>query len=455
MKRPISLLLIGALLFALSGCSASSPESFYRLPRAGEEFESLEQCLQSALNSGYEYTSPLKGSMTQAVTVTDLDGDGVEEAVAFFRDTSGGESPLKVCLYRQDEEGEYYLFTTIEGAGNAINSASFLQLEGGDGTPEELVVTWQVSSSVYALSAYSIEEGVAVQIMESMNYSRYATADLDGDGLQELVVLQLSATDTTSRQAELYRCEDHYMVQQATASLSARLANITGLHTGLLSDGSTALFVTGYIEESGTGEVNSAYQITDIFTMRDGSFQSIAMTDTGSSSTLRYYLTGDQDINDDGVWELPSPVLLSNRDKESTDSFYAITWNQYDPDGYPEAVCTTYYNNNDGWYFDLPESWLNRLQLARSDTTSGNTVERGILFYYQASSEQEPEPLLAIYKNSGSNRVTNALTDGRLYLAEESGAVYSVKLYEAAEEYDLNAEEVLASFHLIRPDWQE
>jgi hypothetical protein len=40
-------------------------------------------------------------------------------------------------------------------------------------------------------------------------------------------------------------------------------------------------------------------------------------------------------------------------------------------------------------------------------------------------------------------------------LAEESGAVYSVKLYEAAEEYDLNAEEVLASFHLIRPDWQE
>jgi hypothetical protein len=189
--------------------------------------------------------------------------------------------------------------------------------------------------------------------------------------------------------------------------------------------------------------------------MRDGSFQSIAMTDTGSSSTLRYYLTGDQDINDDGVWELPSPVLLSNRDKESTDSFYAITWNQYDPDGYPEAVCTTYYNNNDGWYFDLPESWLNRLQLARSDTTSGNTVERGILFYYQASSEQEPEPLLAIYKNSGSNRVTNALTDGRLYLAEESGAVYSVKLYEAAEEYDLNAEEVLASFHLIRPDWQE
>lgn len=455
MKRLTGLLICAAMLLALTACGASTPEEFYRLPKASEEYQSLEVCLQEALNSGYEYAAPLKGTNTQPVSMIDMDKDGRDEAVAFFRETNGGENPLRICFYRQDSEGEYYLFSTIEGQGNAINSVMFKQLEGGEETAEELVVSWQVSSSVYTLSAYSLDEGAAVQIMDVVNYSRYAVADLNGDGDCAVVLLQSAATDTSVKQAEYYVCEDHHMVLQATAPLSQRMGSIEHVYSGALADGSTALFVTGYIEDADTGELSASYQITDIFTVRDGAFQSVALGEDGNSTTLRYSLADDQDINGDGVWELPFPVLLNNYDPESNDTFYAITWNQYLPSGEAKPVCATYYNSTDGWYFELPAEWLGHLFLARADTTKGNTVERGIIFYYQPGTNQELQPLLGIYKNTGTNRDTNAVTDGRYYLEGDSSVIYSAKLYSVSDSVNFSADQVKACFHQIRANWSE
>lgn len=455
MKRLTALALCAAMLLALTACGASTPEEFYRLPKASEEYQSLEVCLQAALSGGYEYAAPLKGANTQPVSMIDMDRDGRDEAIAFFRDPNSGENPLKICFYRQDSEGDYYLFSTIQGQGNAINSAMFKQLEGGEETAEELVVSWQVSSSVYTLSAYSLDEGSAIQIMDVVNYSRYAVVDLDGDGDCAVVLLQNAATDTSVKQAEYYVCEDHSMVLRATTPLSQRMGSIEHVYSGLLADGSPALFVTGYIEDADNGELSSSYQITDILAVQDGVFRSVAMGADGSSTTLRYALADDQDINGDGIWELPSPALLSSYDPGSNDAFYAITWNQYQPSGEAVPACTTYYNSTDGWYFTIPEEWLGHLTMARADTTRGNTVERGILFYYQSGANQEPQPLLAIYKNTGTNRDTNAVTDGRYYLEGDSSAVYSAKLYSTVEGVSLSADEVKARFRQIRANWSE
>ncbi|MCD8341190.1 MAG: hypothetical protein LUC87_03425 [Clostridiales bacterium] len=453
-------LLLSSLMLALllTGCSTtiSSPEDYYRLPQASEEYESLETCLQDALNSGYEYVSPLKGTNTQPVSVVDLDGDGLDEAVAFFRDTDGGENPLKICLYQQNGDGEYSLLTTIEGQGNAINSVTFCQLDGGSDSVEELLVSWQISSSVYTLSAYSVEDGAAVQMMDFTTYSRYSVVDLDADGTSELVVLQSSATDTTEKQAQYYVCQEQRMVLTGTAPLSQSLSSIDHVRTGVLSGGEAALFVSGYVTDSSATETSSD-QITDIFALVDGVFTSVALNGkSGDSSTLHYYLTNDQDINGDGVWEIPFPTLLNNFDTDSTDTFYALQWKQYDLTGETTLSTVTYYNGTDGWYLVLPEEWLSGLFLVRSDTTSGNTVERGILFYYQETEDSDPIPLFAIYKNTGTNRSERAVADSRFSLTEDSSATYSAKLYDSATENGLlDAATLRSLFYLIETDWSE
>lgn len=453
MKRIVACALAMALL--LCGCSVSGPEEFYQLPRASEEYQSLEACLQQQRNAGMESAAPITGSNTQPVIVVDLDQDGTDEAVAFFRDTAGGDNALKIQLYRQDEEGEYYCFTTIEGSGNAINSVLFTQLIGDGSTTEEVVVSWQVSSSVYALTAYSIEDGVAVQIMDAVNYARYTSVDLDQDGTDELVLFQTAASDTTSREAQYYTAQDGYMTLTATVPLSLRMATIDAVHTGSLSDGVSALFVTGTAENSRTGEPDSNYQLTDILTLRDGELTSLAMNESGDSPTLRYKLASDQDLDGDGVWEIPSPTSLTNYDPDSSDTFYYLTWYAYASDGTRACAYFTYYNSADGWYWMLPEEWLSRVLLQRDDTTSGSTVERGVTFYYRESSEDEPIPVFSIYKNTGTNRETRAVSNGRIAIGGDASTSYSVKIYEGAAALDVTATSVRASFHLIQTDWSE
>ncbi|MCD8334565.1 MAG: VCBS repeat-containing protein, partial [Clostridiales bacterium] len=81
MKRLLAALCALSMLI-LSGCSFNvleSTDDLYSLPKASEEYTSLQESLQSLLDSGLEYAPPLSGSNTQPVQLQDLDGDGEQE----------------------------------------------------------------------------------------------------------------------------------------------------------------------------------------------------------------------------------------------------------------------------------------------------------------------------------------------------------------------------------------
>ena len=81
-KRFGALLLAIGLVLALTGC-IQSPESLYRLPKLPKEYRNLQEKLSQLLAAGLTYASPVSGSNTQSIQLQDLNGDGLEEAVAF------------------------------------------------------------------------------------------------------------------------------------------------------------------------------------------------------------------------------------------------------------------------------------------------------------------------------------------------------------------------------------
>ena len=93
MKRIIkSGVLAGALLAVLvmlSGCSMPkltfNPQDLYTLPTLPAKYTELNTLINAILESGAEYAAPTSGTNIQPVQLVDLDGDGREEAVAFFR----------------------------------------------------------------------------------------------------------------------------------------------------------------------------------------------------------------------------------------------------------------------------------------------------------------------------------------------------------------------------------
>ena len=452
MKRMLALLCILFSLF-LTGCGFKSGDEFYALPKASDVYKSLEICLQQVLDQGMEYSAPVAGTNTRSVHLQDLDGDGEDEAIGFFRDTSGKKSPLNIYFFKKDAEEKYHIAGHISGDGTAINSATTCQFEGDSNSPSELAVSWQVSSGVYALSTYSISEYdgeyAITEMMPSTSYTRYIIQDMDEDGEDELLLINLDASDSGTSVARCFDLSNARLEELSSVPLSNSMGAVDKVHASTLSDGSPAIYITGLIQSDTISEV-----VTDILSLQGGTLRNITLDakQLSSTSTTRYNLAPDQDINGDGIWEIPTPKRLPSHNPESTETFYAVEWRQFARDGSSTLLNTCYYNSTDGWYLDLPEDWNGHISLARSDNSDGPTNERGIVFYFSQEGS-EPTPALAIYKNTGNDRADRATIDGRMLLLSNSDTTYSAKLWNDGSEVDNDTNELFAHFHLITTDW--
>ena len=429
------------------------------MPRASEDYQNLQEQIDQVRGAGAEYAGPLQGTNTQPVQLMDLDGDGIQEAVAFFRTTAAdGSPPLKIYIYRQTGQGDYALWNIIQGDGTAINSISYEDLDGytdAQGrTDKELVVSWRLSDKVYQLMAYSVRSPEAERLMNPISYTDYALWDMDKDNQREIVVLNLNTVDGIG-QADYYDYRDGQMVLQSSAPLSNAI-------TGLVSDSRPR---TGFLNHNGISEpalfVTSNLTtgvITDIFAW-DGELKNITYNPVTSMSEGTLRLSNNiaiQDINGDGYLEIPKPTALPDPRSTGSADFWSVQWIQYSLDGQSTVVYTTYYNGEDGWYLVLPETWQGRIALSRQDNTGSG--ERGVLFYPYTAGETErnarSQPFLSIYKLTGPNRVARAHTGVRFILLEEEDTIYAAEFHSnSGWDCGVDQEGLKTLFHLIQSDW--
>ncbi len=448
--RLAALLLV--IVSLLSGCSLATGDALYALPKASSDYENLQINLTELLNNGLEYAPPLSGANTQSVQLQDLNNDGQDEAIAFFRSTSSEDSSLKIYVFTQNADGSYNIVSVITGEGSDISSVVYGDLNGDD--IQEIIVCWQITVGVYALSVcspylYSDADNSAHALLNIASFSRYVVQDMDQDGQNELVVLQLAAGDEGISQADYYNWseEDTALTLVNSCPLSASLVSISKLEYSNLSDNSPALFLTGP-----TGENNT---LTDILSVRDSSLTNITLdTETGCSPSYAVSIADPQDINSDSIMEVPVPVrLVSSARLNSTESFYFLQWYQYDLSGEAVQVCTTYHNATDGWYFIIPDHWVGSVALQRSDVISGSTIERGIVFYYCPDNGSEPQPFMAIYQNTGSNREKRAIMGNRESFYSTTHVTYAVEFFDCDWYDGMTTARVSERFSVISTDW--
>ena len=439
-----------ALACGLSGCFFRAADDLYSVPDLPEEYLNLQTKLSEAVSAGGEYAAPLGGEYIQSVQLQDLDGDGVREALAFFRFTND-EKPMKIYIYRQ-VKGSYQEMAVIEGAASAISSVDYVQMNADPA--KEIVVSWQMGEKVHSVSAYAVSPGSVSELVKA-NYDSYKLCDIDQDGEQELVVLR-TQTAGAAPVAELYNAKNGEIALEDTVSLSAGVTSVAagGMRMGQLRGGGSALFVFSRYGEKGS--------VTDILLWRDGDLQNISMdAATGDSTeTIRYYtqVTGS-DINGDSIMELPQPEPLPDyKPSSAATNFWLINWRQYDEQGTAWPVFTTYHNDQDGWYFVVPETWVGQLTLSRSDLPGGG--ERAVTFsLWNGDDGQIPSPFLVIYKLTGDNRATRATIGKRFLLSpSQTGSGALPETLYAAEfvgtwDCGLTQDQVRENFALIKTDW--
>lgn len=440
-KKIWTLLAAAALPLLLSGCMMSaSVEELYALPQLPEEYKSLSARLSEILALGAEYAPPQSGGNLPPVQMVDLDGDGVDEALGFFR-VSSEERPLKIHIFRAVED-DYQQAAVIDGSGTSIHSVRYEDMDG-DGV-REILVSWQVSTEVQTLGVYSLK-GLDPSRLMSTPYARYEVVDLDGDDDQELVVVRSDDTEAGLSLADYYDWDsaNSSLQLQSTARLSAAVASLQRMQAGALQTGETAVFLTS--RTVGVDDTSSA--VTDILIYRYPELTNIVLReDTGVSDQIfRYLNIHPADINGDGALEVPRPAQLLS-DPEG-DSYWKIYWHSYRADGSNERQAITYHNPADGWYLLIPDEWDGHFTVRQNNASPAVHATT----FYAVYGRKQGEELLTIYTLTGTDRENQAAKKGRSILRRWGETLYAVSYGSEYESwrYAVDGDAISESFKVI------
>ena len=432
--KKAALVLLAALTLPLSGC-LRSVEELYAPPKQSAEYYDLQDQIEQVLYAGAEYSAPVSGDRRQAVQLADLDSDGQEEAVVFFR--TQGEKPLKIYIYKKTDAG-YAEYAVIEGDGSAFASVDYRQIDTALGL--ELVVGRQVSDQVpQTLSVYTLN-GEHVTELLSVSCIRHTLADLDGNGLQDLLVFR-SGEDGGAGLTDYYSWEGTDLELVGSASMSSALTpdSIRRIVGGMMQPGTPAVFVANTYEESTI--------VTDVFTLSGGEFRnaSVLGENPGDAGRVRYRSVYAADVDGDGLIELPSTVRLPKLGGEDAPTFNKIRWYNLRPDGAREYKRSTFHNYTDGWYVELDPAW--ERDLAVDYVRDPQQLPCYRFFRLEGDNARER---FVIYAFTGSDARTLAESGGRFVLGEKGDVVYAGQIYGEG----ITEEQIVNAFHFISTDWK-
>ena len=436
MKRIRTAVLAALLALALAGCGNLTAKDMYALPKRSREYAQLQSAIDASMY-GLTYSSPRSGENQQTVQVADLDGDGTEEYLVFAKGTK--ERPLQVLIFKQSQDGSVRNMAII-----GFNALEFEQVEyvNFDNKPGmELVIGQRVSDQVLRnISVYTFSEGDAQLVLMS-GYSRFTTCDLDNDGKSEIMVLRPGEAETQRGMAVLYGSREGQIYRSVETELSVDPSQIRRIVPGRLEDGAPAVYV------SSSGAENMI--LTDIFAFKDGHFTNISTLnpDITRIQTLKNYYVYAEDMDGDGVMELPSLVnMKSVAGRTETEQNFLLRWSSLDTNLWPTDKLFTFHNYVGGWYMQLDSDWAGRV-----------SVEEDLdqyRFYMWDEAYREATPLFTVYVLTGSTRDEDADKDGRFPLYRAEGVAYAARLEDGAVQLGLTQKELIDHFHLIRHDWK-
>lgn len=433
-KKSFIILLVAAAVLLLAGCSMTTVNKMYRLPKRSDSYNNLQSVIDKAM-VGLNYCAPLAGENRQTVHMADLDGDGAEECLLFAK--SEQEKPLRILVFHKVDDN-YVNTDTIECNGSAFDQVEYVNM---DGVGLEMIVGCQLNDQVIRSATIYSLENEKLTPKASVNYTNFLTTDLDDDTYAELFVLRPGQMETDNGVAELYGMEKGTVSRYNEVTLSQPAVRVKRVIMGKLDGGKNAVYVASSVGDSSL--------ITDVYTVIEKKLVNVTLSNEDGTSiqTMRNYYVYADDIDADGVVELPA-LLSMRRTNNAVDGVqhHLIRWYAMKPDGSEVNKLYTYHNFTGGWYLQLFSDLAHRT----TATAVGDTVE----FYIWDKHFTTSEKVMTLYTFSGQSREEQGLTDNRFILQKTDSLLYAAKLEPAAQKYELTQEYIVYSFRLIEQDWK-
>lgn len=438
-------LLAAILLLAVvfSGCSdvAAGNTDIMRPPRATGDKAGIQELIEVQAGGKYVYKYPQAGEYRSAITMKDIDGDGVQEAIAIFKpNTERGEINV---MFLKENNGVWTSLACYSNNNNEVKQIMFADLNG-NGNLEILIGFNNYSTTANQLILYFLKDNSMESLAISKPYNELLIDDFTGSGMDEIMLLSLSGQDSKGV-AQLVKCDENKKDYIAVNTyMDPDIVSYSKITYGVITpktnehDEVYGVVVDG-VRTNGNLSTEIIYWDSD-----DNRLRSTYNILDGSYSTERTTQTVSKDINEDGVLEIPF-VRLMEKEKNEPDDIICneIEWMMYVADSNTFVkTLDTVVNYSDGYYFIMPVAWQGNVT-ARYEATSKT------MSFYEWKKNKIGELLLILQTYSVKEWEDDVDISAFIEIGYAKNTVYTAYINPSNSPLIMEDAELLQNFTLI------
>ena len=441
MKSILTALGVCLLTGLLSSCSmvSANTEDLLEPPQLSPDQAALAEALERGLGTDdFTLKYPISGENRSAYLLCDLDNEPSNEAVVFYQLT--GNDTIRMNILDQNERGEWESVYDMAGAGDDIYTVDLASLSSLD--RNDLIISWKDRGRTELdIEIYSYETGTLSNLFSGSG-DRVYFMDINEDGYSEMVLLGWASSRDPSLQ--IVRRAGSRVIARDEIILSSRAIDFTGLTLGKTLDGETAIYVDELISSSSAATdivVLNGFNM-DVVTAVEPSEED-ERPDSLYDQTIRPAELTCQDYNGDGITDIPNSTLMPGYSSSDVDeNIYRINYqNLYDGELLPAYSVVS--NQEMGYIFLMPDSWVNKVTVRRiTETNEWQFV------VYGSDLNSSGTVLLSLKVSSHQDYQDKFSTGVYFPLATKGIFEYTASLPNADHELSITESEVRSRFQL-------
>ena len=421
--------LIAALLLLLTSCAPIelNPEALYEPPKLSQEHREIYKAIEAKIGEDYILKYPESGEFRSAIVLRDIDRDNQDEAIAFYGRQSGDTVRI-IVLDKVD--GQWRVSCDAAGYGTGIEQIVFQDISGNK-TPSIIVGFSQENSTGNTMIVYEYKNS-NLELEYIRDYSEFAVVDIDMDNVNDILVINNNYSSHNAY-ARILKKRNGSISEVGECYMNEDVVDYLNIKAGVLANGSTAVYVDSLL--------SSGSLMTEILVMEYGDLVNkvYGMDNMLVEKTIRDGSIPFQDINNDGIIEIPMRVPLPDSEK-----VFVTYWQQF-YGATLVSVLTTIDNYDAGYRIEIPARWEGNILVK-------NVIENNEWIFVTTglNTNGVSYEVLSIRVYSEDDVIDQfAVKDYTLY-AEKGMFKYYVRIPESDNELAITQQEFQDMFKLIK-----
>lgn len=421
----------------LGGCSplSLSNNDTMRPPKTTGEEADIIKLIEKTAGSSYTLKYPENGTNRSAIVITDLNGDGENEAVAFYKTSAEATSTHMLIMYKQNDDWKISLNTQSQNTD--VDRVEFSDINN-DGTLEIIAGYKTYDANINQLSAFSYKDGTAESINVSQTYTSFVINDFNNNKCNDIMLFSISPERKSNASLLTYDQENNTLAPLASVPINPNITSFNNIVSGKITNSQIGAVVDGIVASDKTVSQVIYYNFNDN-SLINGLYKE---DDTQQQNpTLRDVKTYSTDIDNNSILDIPSGSKMPYSSDESLEAVASfVTWNTFDTDSatlVPQSNMVVNFLSE--YYFSVSKEQIGHIT-ARIDSTENSMT------MYEWTGDAVGTRLFKIktYKSGEWNKIGNK--DGYKLLKQNSLYDYCYCLFDNSGEYKFSDEEIQKAF---------